>query len=257
MNESALSLHINDQLTPVGAFAEVCEALRELVAALSEHAASPPPIWALYEIEREWDGATIEMRAELDHERNGACAVAQIVNDWLDLARRLALGLKLESPQRVAQAAERLRRVQCEQGWTLTFGHPGQCDSQPWMIIVPPSPVRLTSRPGSVSGPVQTAWSEPPAHLSVLDQAAQTSVKCYLGENQGHLLDDAQRKFATITGTVLEDAERGAPIAIHEITRIELSDWEWNVSRDAYGIGRRDARDQAAAWTASEQRRAG
>lgn len=256
MNEPALSLHINDQLTPVGAFAEICEALCELVAALSEHAASPPPIWALYEIEREWDGTTVEMRAELEHERNGACAVARIVDDWLDLARRLALGQALKSPQRVARAAERLRQVQCDQGWTLMFGHPGQCDNRPW-VIVPPSPVRLTSRAGSVSGPVQTATNERPAHFTVLDQATQTSVKCYLGEDQGRLLDDAQRKFAAVTGTVLEDAEHGAPIAAHEITRIELSDWEWDTRRDTYGIGRWNARDQAAAWIVSEQRRVG
>lgn len=256
MNEPALSLHINDQLTPVGAFAEVCEALRELVAALSEHASSSSPIWALYEIEREWDGTTIEVRAELEHERNGACEVAQIVNDWFDLARRLALGLKLESPQRVAQAAEHLRRVQCDQGWTLMFGQPEQCDSRPW-VIVPPSPVRLVSRAGSVSGPVQTATDKRPAHLIVLDQATQTSVKCYLGDDQRRLLNDAQRKFAAVAGTVLEDAECGAPIAVHEITRIELSDWEWDTRRDAHGIGRRDARDQAAAWIVSEQRRVG
>ena len=256
MNESVLSLHIDDQLTPVGAFAEICETLSELVAALSEHASSTPPSWALYEIEREWDGTTVELRAELEHERNGACPVARIVDDWFALARRLALGLPLKSPQRVERAAARLRQVQCDQGWTLMFGHPGQCDNRPW-VIVPPSPVRLASRAGSVSGPVQAATNEQPTHLVVLDQATQTSVKCYLGEDQGRLLGDAQRKFAMVTGTVLEDAECGAPIAAHEITRIELSDWEWDTRRDTRGIGRWDARDQAAAWIVSEQRRVG
>lgn len=257
MNDPVLSLHINDDLTPVGAFAEICEALRELVAALSEHSASPkPPIWALYQIEREWDGTTVEMHAELEHEQNGACAIAEIVNDWLDLARRLALGLMLKSPPRVARAAGRLRQVQCAQSWTLMFGHPGQCDSRPW-VIVPPSPVQLASRAGSVSGPVQTVTNERPAQLSVLDQATRTPVKCYLDVDQGHLLDDARRKFAIVTGTVLEDTKHGAPIAMHEITQIELSDWEWNTRRDSYGLGRWGARDQAAAWIISEQRRTG
>ena len=254
MDIPVLSLHVDDQLPPIGVFAEICDALRDLVAALSEGAgSSDSPTWALYEIEHEWDGTTVDMYAAVEQAEQGVCAISAITDGWFDLARRLAQDEPTECSAPAAAAVGRLRHIQREQGWTLRFSHHCQCCRRP-AVIVPPFPVRLAARHGTIRGPVQLAHAGATLQLTVLDQATASSVHCYLSPDQGRVAEDAKGKFATVTGTILEDVDRGSPIAVCEIGSVELTPWDWEPLRDAAGMGRWDVRDEAAARLIHERR---
>ena len=257
MDEPVLSLHIDDQLPPIRACAAISDALRDLVAALSEYAmSSDPPVWALYDIEHEWNGTTLEMHAALADEERDRCAVAPIADNWLDLARCLAQGEPLSCSASVADAVARLRRVQREQDWILRFDHHCQrCRGR--FVVVPPFPVRLIERRGTIRGPVQVAYAGENPQLSVLDQATRSSVRCYLSPDHSRSVEDADQEFAVVTGTILEDADQGSPIAMYEISNVKLTPWDWAPLRDSIGMGRWDARDQAAARLIHERRRSG
>lgn len=254
MCEPALSLHIDDQLPPVAAFAEISDALRDLVAALSEHAATGPPNWALYDIKRDWDGATIELRAAVEEESEPECCISDLAVAWLDLAERLEIDAPPQSPECVARAVQRLRRVQREQDWTLRFDHSCQC-IQPSTVIVPPRRVQLAERQGVVSGPVQAALDGEHPQLVVLDQTAQRSVTCYLTADRRCIVEAAKRQFATVEGVIVNDSDREEPIAMHEVISVEITPWAWDAWRDGVGVGRWDARDQAAAQLVNAQRK--
>ena len=253
MCEPALSLHIDDQLPPAAAFAEMSDALRDLVAALSEHAAAGPPNWALHDIKRDWDGATIGLRAAVEEESERECCIADLAAAWLDLAERLENDAPPESPESVARAARQLRRVQREQDWTLRFDHSCQC-IRPSAVIVPPRRVRLAERRGVVSGPVQAALDGEHPQLIVLDQATQRSVTCYLTPDRRCIIEAARRQFATVAGAIVSDSDRNEPIAMHEVDSVEITPWAWDVWRDTVGVGRWDAQDQAAARLVNAQR---
>ena len=255
MDEPVLSLHIDDQLPPIRAFAAISDALRDLVAVLSEYAMpSDPPAWALYEIEHEWNGTTLEMHAALADEERDRCVVAPIADNWLDLARCLAQGEPLSCSASVADAVVRLRRVQREQDWILRFDHRCQRCREP-VVVVPPYPVRLIERRGTIRGPVQVAYAGENPRLSVLDQATRSSVRCYLSPDHSLSVEDADQEFAAVTGTILEDADQGSPIAMYEISNVKLTPWDWVPLRDSIGMGRWDARDQAAARLIHDRRR--
>lgn len=253
MCELALSLHIDDQLPPAAAFAEMSDALCDLVVALSEHAIAGPPAWALYDIKRDRDGTTIELRAAVDEENEPGCHTSELAAAWLDLAARLEIDAPPESPESVARAARQLRRLQREQDWTLRFDHSCQCIRPP-AVIVPPRRVRLAERRGVVSGPVQAALDGEHPQLVVLDQATQRSVTCYLTADRRCIIEAAKRQFATVAGAIVSDSDRYDPIAVHEVSSVEITPWAWDVWRDSVGVGRWDAHDQAAARLVNAQR---
>ena len=254
MSEGVLFLHVDEQLPPVAAFAELSEALHELLSGLTERASSQGGLdWALYEIEREWDGTTIELHLVGGNQPQPGCSIADIAETWLELACQLELDGSLKFPECVTRPAQRLRRVQREQEWTLTFAH--RCPSTTHKaVIVPPAPVRLVSRQGVVSGPVQSALAGDSPQLVLLDSASNSSVRCYLNSDLEWVVADAMHQLATITGTILDDVASGRPIAAYEVTDVRFGVWDWDGWRDIAGMGRWNAGDQAAARLIDERR---
>ena len=103
----------------------------------------------------------------------------------------------------------------------------------------------MTAR-GAVLGIVQTLSNRHGLRFTLYDIIFDKAVSCYLRENQEEMMRDVWGKRAIVEGTVTRDPDRGRPLAIRQITNVELS---LEPVRESYRTARGIARTSPDAET--------
>ena len=76
---------------------------------------------------------------------------------------------------------------------------------------------------GAVLGTVQTVSNRKGLRFTLYDAVFDKAVSCYLREHQEEMMRDVWGKRAIVEGTVTRDPDTGRPLAIRQITDVQLT----------------------------------
>jgi len=149
-----------------------------------------------------------------------ARAEEAVADGWLKLGRQLADGKPLSFSKPVVEATEALQRSARGCAPAMIFGSNGD----DIVISTDPSGSAPTSMIsfGSVTGRVQTVSNRNSLRFTIYQDHTDLAVPCYLRQGQEEQVRGTWGRRACVSGTLSRDAVSGRPLALREITDIEL-----------------------------------
>lgn len=199
-----------------GAFAEAVAHFDKLLKALSEAVAgrAEPVAWRFGKVAA---GSAV---VTVDAEHPKAPAVAR---DYLRVGRALDGHGDMPHGERVRVPAEGLAAMLGDGVREIRFQ-----TSEDDVVLragapLHGGPVVVPLRPalGAIEGTVEVISRRRGLHFNLYDSLHDRPVACYVGEEHADLMRDVWGRRVIVGGLVSRDAERGWPLAVREVTRIE------------------------------------
>ena len=216
MSDNTLTLVLDGKVTSTQ-FARAMTQFAKLVSAITDDVGATKDVeWVIDDLQM--SSAVTTLRAITDKPEKAE----QVVRQYGQVGQALSEGLPLSFAKNIDDSARGLVGILDSSITSLRFE---TARTEILVTSLPPKsiPPAITDAYGAVEGRIQTLTNRTSLRFTLYDTLHDKAVACYLNEGQDERMRGLWGKRAVVEGLVSRSPESGRPIAIRNITKIELS----------------------------------